>query len=230
MERGFKWIVYFFGAILLLAPIGFHRYIGSFPLFEGRTITVHFHAAMMVLWCVLLITQPILIQTRNKKVHALLGQISFGLVPIIVLSMLAMISYSYQRMQGVISEESNLADAMLPFTQLLLFAVFYILAMIYKSDIKIHMRYIIISSVSLLGPTVGRIDFGAIGIHTLGYRIDLFAMDLILAGFCFYDLVNKRNRVTFFIGFIAYATAHIAIAQWTHTPLWQTIARAIIFT
>lgn len=73
-----------FAAFLLLALIAF------WPTYLSRigasTAYTHLHAVTAVLWMMMLVAQPAAIRARRLDLHRGLGKISFGLVPLIVLS------------------------------------------------------------------------------------------------------------------------------------------------
>lgn len=85
------------------------------------------------------------------------------------------------------------------------------------------MRYIIVSSVSLLGPTIGRISFDAIGLGAID--MDLWIMNLTLGVFIIYDQINKLKSTPYYFGLGAYVLMHWAYYSFSSTDLWQVAAR-----
>ena len=81
---------YFFIGLFLLAILGFWpSYFAKF--FNGTadfSFYFHFHAAIAVLWILLLIIQPILIHRKQNHLHRLLGKLSYLIVPLIFLSVI----------------------------------------------------------------------------------------------------------------------------------------------
>lgn len=180
----------------------------------------------MTLWCLLLIVQPVLIIKRRHDVHRIIGKTSWILVPVIIASMWLVIRFSYFRMHSTLNAEDNLTQIFLPFSQMVLFVFFYGLAVINTHNPKIHMRYIIISSVSLLGPTIGRINFTAIGLGSLD--MDLWTMNLLLLGFTLYDLTKGVRFIPYYAGLFAYASMHWAYYNFSTTETWRIMAKILL--
>ncbi|WP_370088634.1 hypothetical protein [Ekhidna sp.] len=126
-------------------------------------------------------------------------------------------------MESQLAPEANLAMIFFPFSQMLLFGVFYLLAILNRHKSAIHMRYIIVSSVSLLGPTIGRINFEAVGLGAID--MDLWFMNLTLGGFIIYDQINKLKSTPYYFGLGAYVLMHWAYYSFSSTDLWQAAAR-----
>ena len=58
--------------ILIMIGIqwGFYQsYTSQFPNFINKTIIIHTHGVLLMSWLVLLIVQPLLIQTGRAKLH-----------------------------------------------------------------------------------------------------------------------------------------------------------------
>ena len=226
MDKKYRFIFLFFALILLLVPIGFRRYFAALLAGDNQSWTLHFHLMVMTLWCLMLIAQPILIAKKKNKIHKIIGRASWVLVPIILVSIWLVIRHSFFRMEAHLSIEQNMQQVFFPFSQMLLFGVFYLLAILNTHNPRIHMRYIIVSSVSLLGPTVGRINFSSVGLGSLD--MDLWIMNLFLIGFIVYDLVNKKQYLPYYMGLGAYALMHWAYYSFSSTELWQIGAKKLL--
>lgn len=195
MEKSYRYIYLFFVFILLLAPIGFKRYITKLIYSENIDWLLHIHTILMLIWCIILIIQPILITKRKNKIHKSIGKFSFGFFPLLSLSIMSVIFYSFDRMIPVLNVEENLAQIFLPISQLVLFVVFYVLAIINVNKPHLHMRYVIISSISLFGPTIGRINFGL-----KNFNADLWFMNLCVLFFLFLKFLKKVFTSLFYMG------------------------------
>jgi hypothetical protein len=180
----------------------------------------------MTLWCLILIIQPLLIKNRKNDLHKLIGKISYLVFPFLVYSICLVILYSFERMKShvsLVSLDENISQIFLPISQLFLFTIFYVLAMLNKRKVKIHMRYIIVSSVALFGPTIGRIDFG------LDYfNADLWFMDICILGFLIYDMFYDKKYKPYLIGLFFFIIIHIANVWFANSVFWSTIAKNIL--
>jgi hypothetical protein len=222
MEKGYRNIYFLFIIILTLVPIGFRRYFQLFPTFNEVPSVVHFHSVIMLLWCITLVVQPILINRKKYHIHRLVGKMSYLLAPMVIVSMWLIIDYSFIRMNPVLSREENLAQIFFPISQMILFILFYILAMVYKNKAPIHMRYIIMSSIVLLGPTIGRIDFSILGLGS--FNMDLIVMDLVILLLFTKDVLNKRDYKPYGVGLVAYLGLHIVYHYIPQTEFWMNLA------
>ena len=84
------------------------------------------------------------------------------------------------------------------------------------------MRYIIVSSVALFGPTIGRIDFG------LGdFNTDLWFMNLCILIFLIYEAFKNRIFKPYYIGLLFFVMIHICNVWFADSVLWRAIAKNI---
>ena len=119
--------------IILGVQWGFYQtYTSQFPNFINKTPTIHVHGMFLMLWMVLLIVQPLLISTGRAKLHRTIGNISYVLGPLIIITMFLVGRGSYWRGIGAIPEKENLASMVLDIRGYLTFAIFWALAMFYK--------------------------------------------------------------------------------------------------
>ena len=83
------------------------------------------------------------------------------------------------------------ANIFMPFAHMIIFATFYLLTIRNKFRREVHLMNIIISSMALIGPTIGLIDFGWLSEIEGGF--ELLLIDLILD---FFSATNwlKPNR------------------------------------
>ncbi|NCP85199.1 MAG: hypothetical protein GW823_09955 [Bacteroidetes bacterium] len=81
----YKNSVIYFVVFLLVALFAFWpRYFGK--LFIAMDAETHFHGIIMTLWCVMLIAQGYLIRIKKYPIHKIIGKLSYGLAPLIVIS------------------------------------------------------------------------------------------------------------------------------------------------
>ena len=150
MEKKYTALGYWFLLLIPLAIIAFYKpYFQFFPSFVGIRSSLHIHTFIASLWILLLIAQPLLILKKKYKSHRTLGKISYVLFPLMVASFIPLMI--------------NVAQS--PFPKALFFSVadltllivFYGLAIYHKKKVQLHMRYMILTAIVFLGPTVGRI-------------------------------------------------------------------------
>lgn len=147
----YKNISYLFAAVLLFAFIAFYRtYFGLFPSFTGTTWVVHFHATVIILWFLMLIIQPVLIRKKRADLHALIGKVSYFLVPLIVLSFVLIIRQTELR-------GKNLPVFAIAIVNSSTFIIFYLLAIYYRKKTSWHIRFMVLTVIPFIDPAAGRL-------------------------------------------------------------------------
>lgn len=229
MEKAYRQTSYFFISILLISFVGFFRsYFSTFPHFESFQYIHHLHLLSLLLWFVLLMVQPVLIYKKKVEWHRLLGKASYVLMPIIVLLMLAVMKVQYLKGQANhLPQKDNLAFLYLPVSALIPFIITYLLAIFYRHQPASHMRYIIASAVTLLGPSIGRINFGIKNITTA--ILFAFALsDIFLVGLLVYEFFNRKHYIPYVISLLICVFFHGLFAFFPYTNLWQAIASKLV--
>lgn len=96
--------------LMLLTLAGFYpTYISKFPTFENVTRVQHFHGAMMIIWFLLLATQPFLINYKKYKLHRTLGKASYVIAPIVMYSIFLASRHEYYLDTTNRTEDESLA-------------------------------------------------------------------------------------------------------------------------
>lgn len=201
MEKLYKNINYLFIAILLMAFAGFFStYFGLFPSFSGVTTLVHFHAIAVLVWFGILITQPILIRRKNLSWHRLIGKVSYIIVALVALSMILLLKVALQRESGILI---GIGD-------LIFFLSFYLLAMFYAKKTSYHIRFIVISVLPFINPSLGR----------LGLPSPLVGLAIII-GLLIYERLNKRIYFPYLIALPAFLITYILFIFVIDVPMWN---------
>jgi hypothetical protein len=151
MEKKYRYLGFF---MLLLVPLTiaafFKSYIEPFPVFEKRVnYLTHIHAGIATVWILILIAQPFLIYNKKYSIHKTIGQLSYVVFPLLMLSFIPEIIRQIK--------SANPENIFFPVGDGVLLIAFYSLAVYYRKHTKEHMRFMIATSIVFLGPTVGRI-------------------------------------------------------------------------
>lgn len=150
-------IGYLFIGIWICALIGFHKtYTIFFPSFKGFRWEQHFHGVMLMSWFALLIVQPFLIKYGKSKLHRTIGKAGYILAPLVCYSIYLVTKMAYHREIAMRPEDSVLAQLSLDIPTIFLFGLFFALAMVNRRKSDVHMRYMIGTSLLMLGPGLGR--------------------------------------------------------------------------
>ena len=224
-------VSYLFVAVLVVALLGFWRsYFGLMPGFGEWSVVVHFHVVVLLAWFGMLIAQPLLIRAKRFAAHRMLGRLSYGLVPLVVLSMLGASRNQFVRFAGQVSEHQNIADLFIPLSQTLLFGVLYSLAMVYRQQPGAHMRYIVASSLVFLSPALGRVPtlWNGVSFSWTSVLISFLVPDLVLLGLLLHDLKTGRNLRPYVVSLGLLLASHIGWLLLPNLALWQTTAKVLL--
>lgn len=204
MEKTHSFLPYFFTAFFALVVYCFYQsYFGHFPDFENvispignvpitiTTIT-HFHAAMIILWFLMLIIQPILIIKKQIKWHRMVGKASYIVVALIVISILMVINQEQIREKSLPVLAANLFD--LP-----VFIVFYGLAIYYRKKTAYHSRFMIMTILPFINPALARLNVDGLKVQ-IGLWVLLFVVEFF----------NNKNFKPYLIG-LGYYVANLTL-------------------
>jgi hypothetical protein len=239
---------YWFLGLVVLTIAGFyHSYFGIWSLSIPGII--HIHAFLMSIWISMLIIQPILIKKKKFFWHRKIGQLSYFIVPMIVVAAYAMIRYGYdntiaflqtdvQAGKSTPTSDEIIREAriimFLPVLYFLWFTVFYILAIINRRKPMAHAQYMIATAFTLLGPTVDRILYrvsaspeiaGVIPLESFAFGLILLLLLLLL----WYNYGKGYSRKTLSICLAIYVIGQITYFTLPRTDLYQSLAGLIMF-
>jgi len=186
----------------------------------------------MLLWLALLIVQPILIKKKKFAIHRYLGILSYFTTPILIVLMVLMYKNQFLRLESTgIPREENLALLFLPFTDILPFTLFYLLAIYYRKNIAKHMRFMIATAIVVLSAGLFRVILllfkpdGFIGLQLTGVTLICFFLAFIV-----YDKVKGKPVRTnpFTIATILYIIPNLLFLIVPYTTEWQLLASSFV--
>ncbi len=226
MQKVYRNTAIFIILITIGVQWGFYQtYTSQFPDFIDKTVVIHVHGILLMLWLALLVVQPLLISAGKAKIHRTIGKISWVLGPLIIISMFLVGKGSFERHSAVVPEKEMLATMVLDIRGYISFAIFWALAMMYRKNSGAHMRYMIATGIIAIGPGVGR---GLINSFAVEFGSSLTITDLIslaIAGFLLvYDIYKKKNYKPFLIVFIVFLIGAF-LWQIRDTTAWQSFAK-----
>lgn len=141
-------------ALVALVLAGFWKtYFSRLGLAD---LVTHLHAVFMGAWMVMLIVQPWLVRTRRMALHRQVGQISYGLMPGVLLSALWL---SQLRMAAAPPQMFGLQSMLLylGMAATVMMAVFWGLAIRHRRDPALHARYMVGTALVLIDPAMARL-------------------------------------------------------------------------
>ena len=204
MEKEYRNIGFVFLLFIPLTFLGFYKtYFVLSPEFTGTVDAyTHIHVFVASIWITVIITQPLLIRFKNFKLHRFLGKISYLVFFALILSFIPQMIKEYGK---------NLFPLNASF-DIVLLILFYALAIKYKNNVAIHMRYMIAIALIFIGPTLGRIIFFLLELEHLGFlHIPYLFVIGILSGLILWDKKNERQYKPFLVALISFTIYLIAL-------------------
>jgi len=228
LDRYSLWVFVAFGFAVLVAfwPTYFSR------LTDQPTYHPHTHGIVMSLWCALLVVQASLIRSGNRRLHKLLGKLSWLLVPLMVLATLNFLSF---RVHGARSfNPSGLYFVSLIVNAIVAFLILFGLAMYHRRNPAVHGRYMLSTIFPLFTPVTDRIiavHFPSIvplvpvigGTPVLPVAGFLLA-DALLIGLSVWDWKKNGRMIVFPIALFVLVMYHVSVLTFYNLSSWNQFA------
>jgi FtsH-binding integral membrane protein len=222
--------MYFYFAMSLLAAAiviwGFSHSIDANLLHAAvpRPLLLWIHSAVFSLWIVFFIVQSALVRTHHVRWHRTLGW--FGLALGVSMVFLGFVTAVVMGRFDTHRLHQQGADAFLivPFYDMLAFAIFFGLAIYWRRKPELHRRLIFIATCGLLDAAFGRIDF------LLNHDIFFWCLDaVILLGVARDLLVNRRIHPVYRVALPALVIMQsLVIYAYRDSALWLRIGHSIL--
>jgi len=221
-----------FGMILvfIIVHIGFHAtYIRQFPVFKKYNWLHHIHGALMGAWVLLLLVQPILIHYKKFAAHRFLGKLSYAVAPCVIVSMVFIARNNYQT--GIINKSA--ADVMaiqsITWMQIVMFVLFYSLAIYFRKNSYNHMRFMIATAIIMLGPPINRIIFSYFpDVPTLYiFLISLYVKTGVAAALFLSDFIKKKYLMPGLIVLFVFIFSDVVFHA-RYSDAWQAVGKFIV--
>jgi hypothetical protein len=236
--------------LLLLIPLTFFGFYPTYfsLLFNKMESVFHLHAAFMLLWIAMAISQPFLIKWKKTRTHRLIGKISYFIMPVVFVTAYMIIRFSYHRTVNRLSSlveqgQSTMSPAeiineaadnmMIGIVYLAWLIIFYFLGVINRKQMVPHSTYMFAAALTLLGPTVDRIIFQVY--QVLGYGFNLFAetavfvlIDIFLLLLFLYQRRRGRNGRPALTALVLYIVGQISYFLLPKTAFWGTFVHLIM--
>jgi uncharacterized membrane protein YozB (DUF420 family) len=186
----------------------------------------HLHATLATLWILLLIAQPTLIRRRRRNWHRALGRVSYGLAPLVVVSIILL---ARSRIAGLAGEAfaSQTYVLYLQVSLVTLFGLSYALAVLTRRNTALHARFMICTGFTLIDPVVIRLMIWADSAPSWNYQWFTFGLtDLIILSLIWVERDARRGRWVFPTMLSVFVLSQLpAVLQMTHAPWWQAFSR-----
>lgn len=233
METIYRKSHYLFLILTIICFAGFYKtYFGSIKAFSNVNFLVHLHAIAVIIWLILLIIQPILINQKKLSLHRTIGKATYFFVPLVIILMLLMERSLYQKLELQNTQHNaNLAGLFGPFTNTFPFLIFYILAIKNKKFTSTHAKYMIGTGFALLSSAVWRLFHHLFGLNLfLSFTYAILLTILIIVIFGVYDFFKGNRKITspFVIIFLVYFIPNLLSLFVPNTAYWQNFAQWLV--
>jgi hypothetical protein len=204
-------------------------------LFEQPSFWFHAHGIALSLWCVLLVVQAQLVRTGRRKVHRLLGRASYVIAPAVVIVSTLFVHYRVApALVGVrVLPPVALHFLALTLISLVVFALFYALAIAFRRDAQVHARWMVCTVFPIVTPVTDRLIGGHFReLVPLVPQIDgspilpaagFLLADLALAILALWDWRANRRLGVFPVALAVLISYHVGTLTLHRVPLWNAV-------
>lgn len=152
----------FFGFMAILMIVLVIGGFGTTLITKTRAVlslptVVHLHGAVFLSWFLLFLAQTRLINSGNLAAHKRIGQLSLGLVPLMIILGYLVTRGAYAKPDFSIAALSSAGSTIYPSSDILAFIVAYCLGIVSRGDSVAHKRFMLLAGLLLLDPAVSRI-------------------------------------------------------------------------
>lgn len=228
MERKYKLLLFLFAVVVVVSLAGFYasylRHLGEAGKFPPL---IHVHFAAFIGWFILVLVQPVLILKKQYAIHRKLGQLSYFLAPLLVLTIALLTKDKIQRDLATFPEDAPMT-AFIGLMDIVSFSACYIIAMVTRRNIRWHVAFIIGATLIVLNPGMARLLNGIQpGLGLLGAVLVPFLVPIAILLFEKLKLRRPIFTSPYFV-FVALWTFEIALfLTLPSTSLWQQMFHAL---
>lgn len=189
---------YYFTGLLILVFLGFWKsYFSRF--FNGTNdynFYFHFHAVMMLLWVLILITQPLLIRKKKLHEHRFFGKVSYFIMPLLLISVLLVLNSG---LKEIPANEITFNTVLFPCRDILLLACAFSVGVWYRHNVQVHARAMIITGIVFIEPALFRFFSGVVfkGMGAMGFYVGVVLIVGLLITLIIIERKQKSGRWLF---------------------------------
>ena len=200
----------------------------------GGSPVLHIHGLLFFAWTLFFLAQTTLVATGRTPLHRNWGLAGISLATAMVCAGLLAVLHMIESGRALGVAEARLRFAIVPLYTLVLFAVFFGLAIAKVQRPELHKRLVLMSMVPLMQPAMGRVFLtlfappGTIGPPPVFASLPpaLVVDGLVVAAMLFdWRTRGRPHRVYVICGAVLLASQVLAIPV-SATPAWLATARA----
>jgi hypothetical protein len=188
-RRLYAWVAFFIPLVVLAGFARSYYLKGIFGTPALPNLLVHLHGFVMTAWVVLFVAQVWLVASRRTRVHQRLGVLGAALAASVVVVGIATAISAAAR--GASPGPPALQFLVVPFGDMLVFAILIGTALYYRRRLETHKRLMLLAAVNLLTPAIARIPLNFI---ETGGPLAFFGLtDLCVLACVVYDTIKHRR-------------------------------------
>jgi hypothetical protein len=202
-------------------PTYFSQILAGIP---NRHWIVHLHGWIFVGWMVLLVTQVTLAATGRTQMHRSLGTLGivYGFLVLAMGVVVAIAAPVIHFTSGDQTLDQSARFMIIPLGDMVLFAGFFIAAVVYRRRPEIHKRMILLATTALLFAAVGRMQ----SFLPLPAGIALW-FSPVLVGMAYDKWTRGKVHPTYFVGLVLMVIGIMRLGL-VESEVWLPIGRAIV--
>ncbi len=217
---------YFIGFSFLMLVAFWLSYFSK--LLDQENYRMHLHGSIMILWCVLLISQAYLIRAKKFKLHRIFGKASYFLVALIAFSTIDLFKFRLSELSQLSAGDYLATSSVL--MALFTFLIFYGLAIYYKKKLTIHARFMICTVFALFTAVIDRILYfyfpfvGQFMPNVDGPVMQVVGLtlgDILLVLLSIWDWRSHRRFDVFPIALAIHLVYHYAVLNFYKFEFWR---------
>ena len=196
------------------------------PLFAGGTLAVilHVHGVLWFGWFVLLVIQARLIRSGKTQLHRVVGTagVPYTGLLVVVSSMVAV--QAIARDAHLLTQSIETVPTIIPLTQIVMFTVFFGLAVARLQQPEAHKRLIILAALVAVTPALARISIGVLGAPNIPLIFTVSTLLIVLVAYLDWRRTGRLHSV-YLWGGIAILTVRVLRIPLAMSPAWSALAR-----
>jgi uncharacterized membrane protein YozB (DUF420 family) len=196
--------------------------------YQNASSLVHLHGWSFFGWYALFIVQATLVRSRNVRLHRTLGGWSVALAAVMVVT--GMIVVGVQMRDALAATEPGFWIEAGPavWSTLVLFAGFYVAALLRRRDTPMHKRLMVVASAAGMGAATFRIILVTLGPSAWLMPVAITVTNLFIVAGMAFDLYRERKaHRAWLIGLPICLVVELLVFYATPTPVGQLLARGL---
>ncbi|MHC5064053.1 MAG: hypothetical protein ACYTG5_08770 [Planctomycetota bacterium] len=200
---------------------------GSLP--ETMTAVVHIHTGLMFLWLAMLAAQAWFVRSMRFRLHRWVGRSSFVVVPVIILSGLATTHAFFNKPIPVGETEGELrAMDVITLGQLVAFGLTWWLAIVYRRNTPVHVRFIVSTLFAIGNAVVFRVFLfwvPGFATNTAAITANGAVLILILLSLIAMDWRKGLRRSPYWVVTLMLGILHLGYFTFGRSETWLSFCR-----